>query len=181
MTAAASSSRTMPTQGASTRSKQDLTKQFLEQYNKASVDEKIRMFEILSITYGRYQLDKELREASISGTVSDEKLAQFKRRSNELEKFAKEKKPRAAKTNSAFTSEETTTSGSDTGNNNSPLARALKKIAERSLTQTKENQEAKRNWTLTLDQRHDFLAYTNHTYQARNGYSDCLNMCTIEW
>ena len=116
-----------------------MTRRYLEQYNKASINEKIRMLKILRTTVERYQLKKELQEASTSGKVSDEKLAQFKRRWNKLGRSTKKKKHRAYDPSSAPKREEITTAGSDTGNKNSPLARALKKIAERSVAQTKEN------------------------------------------
>ena len=146
MTAAASLSRTMPTQGAAARSQQDdSTRRYLEQYNKASVNERIRMLEILRATVEKYQLSKELQEAGISGTVSDEQPAQFKRRRNELGRSTKGKQPRADNTYRALQNEKTTTARSDSGNNYSPLARALQKIAQRSVAQTTEKQEATGN------------------------------------
>ena len=118
----------------------------MEQYNKASDNEKIRMLKIL-IKYAGYQSTKTtgLQEESISGTASGEKLAKFQRRWNELGRSTKEKTSRANPTNSALQNEGTTTAGSDTGDNHCALARALKQLAERSAAQKKEKQEAKRN------------------------------------
>ena len=124
----------------------------MEKYNKASPNERIGMLKILRLTLEHNQLKRELQEASTSGAVSDETLAQLKRRSNELGRRWKElgrstkrKTHRVHNASSALKNEGTHTTESSPGNNHSPLARALQKIAQRSVAQKKEKQEATGN------------------------------------
>ena len=74
----------MPTQGASARFQQDdPIKRYLEQYNKASPNERIGMLKILRLTLEQNQIKKEfqeaIQEASTSGAVSNKTLKQLKR------------------------------------------------------------------------------------------------------